>query len=175
MGATNSSHDISSSVSVNISPQSHSSNDADFQFSCPKSVPKGQQSLEQRNSMLATTAAKTSKQSRKRRRSSVEQNSPVVISSKSNDVLVSPTPVDGLKDMPQPFISLTDMIQMGTIPTTINALHQPANHQVQNCFTFSGNPFDNEQHTTQQYNKESHKTVTSEDNLNSMISRVSIQ
>ena len=164
-----------------VLPQSSSPGVASFQFASPKdSIPKGQPSLERRNSMLTTSAMippKTPKQSRKRRRSSVEQTSPVVVPSKNNDVLVSPIPVDGLKDMPQPFVSLTDMsFHGGSIPTAISPLHQPAaNHQVQdikNCLAFSGNAFDNEQRQTQQYNKESHRT---DDNLNSMINKVCIE
>ena len=107
----------------------------------------------------------------------MEQTSPIVVSSKNNDVLVSPIPVDGLKDMPQPFVSLTDInFHMGNIPTTISPLHQPTvNHQVQdikNCLAFSGNAFDNEQRPPQQFNKDSHKT---EDNLNSMLNKVCIE
>lgn len=172
----------SSSVPTTLSPQTTLPSDGSFQFSCPKgSLPKGQQSLERRNSMVGastTTTAKTSKQPRKRRRSSAEQTSPVVVSSKNNDVLVSPIPVDGLKDVPQPFVSLTDMsFHLSNIPTTISALHQPINHQVQdfkNCIPFSGNAFDNEQHPMPQYNKDSHKTATSEGNLNSMLNKVCI-
>ena len=173
---TYSSHGRSSSIpATTVPPQSSSPSLASFQFASPiDSIPKGQPSLERRNSTLTTSAMtppKTPKQSRKRRRSSVEQTSPVVISSKSNDVLVSPIPVDGLKDMPQPFVSLTDMNFHGA--TAISPLHQPtANHQVQdikNCLAFSGNAFDNEQLPTQPYNRDSHKT---EDNLNSMINKV---
>ena len=187
---------LSSIPATTVPPQSNSPSIASFQFPCPKdSIPKGQPSIERRNSILTMTPPKTPKQSRKRRRSSVEQTSPVVIPSKSNDVLVSPIPVDGLKDMPQPFVSLTDMnFRGGSIPTAISPLHQPtaisplhqptaisplhqptANHQVQdikNCLAFSGNAFDNEQLPTQQYNKDSHKT---EDNLNSVINKVCIK
>lgn len=177
-----SSHGRSSSIpATTLPPQSSSPSVTSFQFAYPKdSIPKGQPPLERRNSTLSTsvlTPPKTPKQSRKRRRSSVEQTSPVVVSSKSNDVLVSPIPVDGLKDMSQPFVSLTDMnFHGGSIPTAISPLHQPTpNHQVQdikNCLAFSGNAFDNEQLPTQQYNKDSHKT---EDNLNSMINKVCIK
>ena len=183
IGTTYSSHGrLSSSVptTATIHPQFTSSDDASFQFSCPKGgVPKGQQSLERRNSMVSpssTATAKAPKQPKKRRRSSTERTSPVVVSSKNNDILVSPIPVDGLKDMSQPYVSLTDMsFHLGSIPTTINALPQPVNHQVQdfkNCVTFSGNAFDNEQHPAPQYNKDSHKNVSSGDNLNSMINKV---
>lgn len=173
-------HSKSSSVSATtISPQSSSPNEA--RFSCPKSIPKGQQSLDQRNSILAasptitTTSMKASKQPKKRRRSS-EQASPIVTAPKNNDVLVSPIPVDGLKDMPQPFVSpLPDMgFHVGTIPTTISALHQPANHQIQdvkNCF---GNVYDSEQHPAQLYNRSSHKNVPPEENLNSMFNKVCV-
>ena len=178
LGTTYSSQDRSSSVIAATSPpQSRSPNNSSFH---PKNVVKGQLYLEQRNSIVSPSITKPSKQPRKRRRSSVEQSNPVVISSKANDVLVSPIPVDGIKDMPQPFVSLTDMNfhHLGTIPTTvISTLHQPLpNHQMQdvrNCF--SGNAFDNEHHPTQQYNKESHRTVSSEDNLNSVINKVCIQ
>ena len=167
----------SSSVSVTTSPQSTSS-PHDAKFSYPKGTLKGQQSLEHRNSMLTvstapttTTTAKMYKQPRKRRRSSVEQTSPVVNASKSNDVLVSPIPVDGLKDMPQPFVSPTDMgFHLGAIPATLPTLHQPVNHQMQDIKNYFGN----DQHLPQQYNKDSHKSVTSEDNLNAMISKVHV-
>lgn len=178
---------LPSAVPAAIAPpqSTHQQSDAaTFQFSYPKGgLPKGQHSLERRNSLVAAstpTTPKTPKQPRKRRRSSVEQTSPVVNSSKSNDALVSPIHVDGLKDMPQPFVSLTDMnFHLGSIPTTISPLHHPANHQVQdfkNCVTFSGNTFDTEQHPAlPQYNKDSHKTANSEDNMNSMINKVCIQ
>ena len=181
---------VPATVSAPVPPQStHQQSDAaGFQFSCPKGgLPKGQHSLERKNSLVAPstpTTPKTPKQPRKRRRSSVEQTSPVVNSSKSNDALVSPILVDGLKDMPQPLVSLTDMnFHLGNIPTTLSALHQlhqPANHQVQdfnkNCVSFSGNAFDNEQHPTMpQFNKDSHKTANSDDNLNSMINKVCMQ
>ena len=180
---------VPAAIPAAVPPQSiHQQSDgASFQFSCPKGgLPKGQHSSERRNSLVAPstpTTPKTPKQPRKRRRSSVEQTSPVVNSSKSNDALVSPILVDGLKDMPQPFVSLTDMnFHLGSIPTSLSALqqlHQPANHQVQdfkNCVTFSGNTFDNEQHPAMpQFNKDSHKTANSDDNLNSMINKVCIQ